>query len=139
MIKFHLIALSAMIGLLSSGCIVAKTTGKAVTLPVKGVYYTGKYAAKGVIGTAKIAGDTVIGTGKVAGKGVYKTGETVVNVTNGALDTSSKVLRVTTQVVDLSGKVVTLTKEIPASELDATIAAAKSSANVIEIFIDRAS
>ncbi len=142
--KYGVVTLTAIAGLLSTGCAVAKATGKVAALPVKGVYYTGKYTAKGIAGTAKFAGESVIGTGKLAGKtiyytgkGAYRTGETVVNVTNGALDTTSKVLLVTTQAVDLGGKVVTLSKEIKASELEATIGAAEASSNILEIFIDR--
>lgn len=138
------VSLASVLILSLSGCAVAKATGKVAALPVKGVYHTGKYVGKGVVGGTKMVGKGAWGGTKMAGKGVYytgkgvyKTGETAVHITNGALDTTSRILTVTTQVVDLSGKVVTLSKEIPAAELDATISAAKASARVLSILIDR--
>ncbi len=115
-----------------TGCAVAKATGKVAALPVKGVYYTGKYAGKGAIGTAKIAGKGVYYTGK----GIIETGKTTVRITNAALDTTSKILTVTTQVVDLSGKIVTLTKVISRAEMEGHIAAAKASGRVVSIVVD---
>jgi len=126
-----------------ASCAVAKATGKVAALPVKGAYYTGKYAGKGAVGTAKLAGKGAVGTAKIAGKGVYytgkgiiETGKTTVKITNAALDTTSKLLTVTTQVVDLSGKVVTLTKVISRLEMQGQIAAAKASGRVLSIVID---
>ena len=124
--------IAALIAPSLASCAVAKATGKVAALPVKGVYYTGKYAGKGAIGTAKIAGKGIYYTGK----GLVETGKTTVRITNAALDTTSKVLRVTTQVVDLSGKVVTLTKLIQRAEMQSQIAAAKASGRVISIVID---
>ena len=116
-----------------TGCMtVAKTTGKAVTLPVKGVYHGTKAVGKGVVGTTKFVGKSVYATGK----GVYYVGTVPVKITDKALDTSAKVLTVTTKAVDLTGKVVTTTREIEAARLDMELAGLRSAKNVLEVVID---
>lgn len=107
--------------LLLAGCAAAKTAGKVATLPVKGVYQAGKYTGKAVIWT---------------GKGFVKTGATAVNVTNAALDTTSRLLTVTSQVIDVSGQIVTVSEQISRAELDATLAAARQSSDVISVLVD---
>lgn len=134
MSKLKLLATAIVSATFLQACAVAKTTGKVAALPVKGAYYTGKYAAKGTWGATKMAGKGVYYTGK----GVVEVGKTTVHITNAALDTTSKVLTVTTQVVDLSGKVITLSKVIPRAEMEAHIAAAKASGKVLSIVIDAA-
>ncbi|WP_017931832.1 hypothetical protein [Robiginitomaculum antarcticum] len=130
--NIYKLMLTALILPALTGCGVAKATGKVAALPVKGVYYTGKYAGKGVIGTSKLAGKGVYYTGK----GIYETGKTTVRVTNAVLETTANVLIVTTLVVDVSGKLVTLSKLISRAEMEAHIAAAKASGRVISILID---
>lgn len=102
-------------------CSTVKTAGKVMAVPVKGVYYAGKYTGKAAIWT---------------GKRFVKTGETVVNVTNAALDTTSKTLVVVSQIISISGRIVTVTSRIKRSELEATIAAARISKEVVSIMID---
>lgn len=126
------IIILAMIAPSLTGCMVAKATGKVAALPVKGIYYTGKYAGKGAIGTTKIAGKGVYYTGK----GIYETGKTTVRITNAVLETTANVLVVTTHVIDLSGKVVTMSKLISRAEMETYIAAAKASGRVISIMVD---
>ncbi len=136
--------------LLLSGCAVHKV----VTVPVKGVYETTKFAGKtvvgageltgkAVVGTAELTGKTVVGTTKMVGKGVVATGKGIyymgtvpVKITDKALDTSAKVLTITTQAVDLSGKVVSVSREISALQLDQELKNVKRAGNVISVLVD---
>lgn len=104
-----------------AGCGAAKTAGKVIAAPVKGVYQVGKYTGKAAVWT---------------GKGFVKTGETAVNVTNAALDTTSRVLLVTSQVINVSGQIVTVSSQISRAELEATLAAARESKDIVSILID---
>jgi len=129
-------AASAMI---LSGCGVAKTTGKVVTAPVKGIYHTGKFAGKAAYGTGKgmyHTGKFVGNTAYGAGKGMYYVGKVPVVITDKALDTTSQVLTVTTQAVDLSGKIVTTSHKIGRVELDSELGKLKTARNVIRVFVD---
>jgi len=116
----HLFVLLLLAGFLLS-CSAAKTAGKVIAAPVKGVYHAGKYTGKAVMWT---------------GERFVKTGETMVNVTNAALDTTSRVLVVTSQVISVSGQIVTVTEQISRAQLDATLEAARQSKDIISVFID---
>jgi len=104
-----------------SACGMAKTAGKVAIAPVKGVYHAGRYTGKAAMWT---------------GKGFVKTGETMVNVTNAALDTTSRVLLVTSQVINMAGQIVTMSEKISHAELEATLAAARESKDIISILVD---
>ncbi|MGB0906580.1 MAG: hypothetical protein ACPGVT_03720 [Maricaulaceae bacterium] len=136
---------------LLNGCMAAKMTTAAVTLPVKavyktgkfagkGVYYTGKAIGKGTIKTSKFAANDVYPVGKAAGKnvgkGIYYVGKIPVQITDKALDTSAKILSITTQTVDLAGKTVVLSREIQASKLDSELGKLKTAKNIISVFVD---
>jgi len=116
-----------------TGCMtVAKTTGKAVALPFKATYHTGRLTGKGVVGTTKFVGKSTIATGK----GVYYVGSVPVKITDKALDSSIKVLTVTTQVVDLTGKVVTVSRNIQAAQLDNELMNIRRAGNVLGVTVD---
>ncbi|MGJ8559912.1 MAG: hypothetical protein ACSHX3_06715 [Litorimonas sp.] len=122
-----------LVALSLSGCMtVAKTTGKAATLPFKATYFTGKTVGKGVVGTSKMVGKGALATGK----GVYYVGSVPVKITDQALDTSTKILIMTTQVVDLSGKVLTVSRQFHASQLDSELMKFQRASNVLSVVID---
>lgn len=124
------LCLIAMIAAMTlPGCMtVAKGTGKAMALPFKATYATGKAA----VGTTKFVGKSAFATGK----GVYYVGSVPVKITDKALDTTSKVLRITTQMVDLTGKVVVVSRDIQAAKLDEELGKYRFAKNVISVTVD---
>jgi len=127
------ILVAGLAGFALTGCMtVAKTTGKAVALPFKATYHTGKTVGKGVVGTTKMVGKGAFATGK----GVYYVGSVPVKITDQALDTTTQVLTVTTQLVDLSGSVVTVSRQISAAKLDDELFNLKRASNVVSVIID---
>lgn len=116
-----------------SGCsTVAKTTGKAVALPFKATYFTGKTVGRGVVGTTKFVGKGAYATGK----GIYYIGSVPVKITDKALDTTTKVLVLTTTMVDLTGKVFTVSRHIKAAQLDAELVGLRTAKNIVSVVID---
>lgn len=107
-----------------TACGTAKVAGKVATAPVKAVWYMGK----GVYLTGK-------GVYKV-GEGLYRVGTVPVKITRAAMNTTSDVLLLTTRVMTTAGTIAETTRKIRRAELEAELAALKTTRNIVEVIVD---
>jgi hypothetical protein len=126
--KKHVQVLRSAIGVslicVLASCGTAKVAGKVATAPVKAVWYTGK----GVYLTGK-------GVYKV-GEGIYRVGSVPVKITRAAMNTTSDVLLLTTRVMTTAGSIAETTRKIRRAELEAELAALKTTRNIVEVIVD---
>ncbi len=112
---------------------------KAVTLPAKVAWETGKLAGK----TVWYTGKGTYYVGKYGGKGLVYVGSVPVEITRAALETTSQVLSITTTAVDLTGELFTLKQIVPTTQLerelralDASMRAMRSLREIVSVTVD---